>query len=122
MKIFVYGTLRHGQANARRFGLIEPVETDVVLDGFDMFDLGWFPGIVPGSGSVVGDIFEIDPNTQLGPLDAYEGYPNLYTRQIVDVGDGIDGYWRGVSVYVYNNNVQGCPQVLGGNWLEKEAG
>lgn len=122
MKIFVYGTLRHGQANARRFGLLEPVETDVVLDGFDMFDLGWFPGIVPGAGSVVGDVFEIDPNTQLGPLDAYEGYPSLYTRQVVDVDDGVDTIYHGVSVYVYNNSTQGAAQVLGGNWLDRKVG
>src|SRR5580700_8569997 len=55
-----------------------------------LFDLGSYPGLVPGDGRVVGELFEIvDVARALPLLDHYEGYDaadpegSLYLRQSV---------------------------------------
>lgn len=95
--LFVYGTLRDAHPNSAHFDLSGKCEVtrDVVLTGYDIFDLGSFPGVKPGSGSVVGDLFMV-PEEQFDILDQYEGVPSLYTRETVSVA-GYDD----VQLYVY---------------------
>jgi gamma-glutamylcyclotransferase (GGCT)/AIG2-like uncharacterized protein YtfP len=114
-KIFVYGTLRPG------------VSEPVMVPG-QMFDLGWFPGVVGVPDEPVGPMFfaenevehffmaeiiEVDDET-LARLDSYEGYnPNhpassLYVRKAYQ-----DGF-----IYQYNGNVSGKLPVPTGDWLE----
>lgn len=89
MYVFVYGTLRKGDS---RFGVLDGCECIhgvAFIDGFDMLNLGGFPGIVPGNGRIVGEIYEVDEEV-LGQLDRIEGYReddpknSLYIRQKVD--------------------------------------
>ena len=103
-KIFVYGTLRPG------------VSEPVMVPG-QMFDLGWFPGVVNVETAVdshfMAEIIEVDDET-LARLDAYEGYDprhpehSLYVRKEYQ-----DGF-----IYQYNGNVSGRLPVPTGDWLE----
>jgi gamma-glutamylcyclotransferase (GGCT)/AIG2-like uncharacterized protein YtfP len=101
-KVYVYGTLR-------------PNKGPTIQIRGDMYDLGWYPGVVNLNASentfeaevlVVGD-------KELDRLDQYEGYypddpsASLYLRQPL-----MDGF-----IYVYNRDVFGYPRVEGGNWL-----
>jgi len=112
--LFVYGTLRDFHPNSKRFGLSGSCEvcTDVKLPGFDLFNLGWFPGIKPGSGVVTGDVFFV-PDDKYPALDQYEGVPNLYTRQEVTLES-----LGTVQVYVYNGTPPAGSQVESGDWKD----
>lgn len=97
----VYGTLRPG--------LGETVE----VEGFQMFNLGWFPGIRPGNGKIVAERVEVKDDAHLAALDRYEGYSeeapehSLYTRQ--KYGDDF--------IYVYNGEPPEDRLVESGDWL-----
>lgn len=82
------------------------------LPGFDLFNLGWFPGIKPGNGVVTGDVFFV-PEDNYRELDAYEGVPNLYTRAVISLESLGD-----VQVYVYNGNPPAGSQVKSGDWKD----
>ena len=116
--LFVYGTLRAAHPNSARFGLAGSCDviTNVVLPGFNIYDLGAFPGIKPGDGSVVGDLFMV-PDELWDRLDAYEGVPHLYTRETVDIA----GH-EGVQVYVYGYDVDNRQAIATGDWLNQNAG
>jgi gamma-glutamylcyclotransferase (GGCT)/AIG2-like uncharacterized protein YtfP len=103
-KVFVYGTLRPG--------LTEPV----MVPG-QMFDLGWFPGVV---GVEVDDqhffkaeIVEVDDDG-LKRLDQLEGYrasdPDGSFYRRIRYQDGF--------IYQYNGDVSSKFPVPTGDWLE----
>lgn len=112
-KLFVYGTLRDGHPNSARFGLSGncDVTRNVRLNGFQIFDVSWFPGIQQGEGHVIGDVFTV-PDELWPALDAYEGVPSLYRRESVTIG-AIEG----VQVYVYNGSVKADSVIADGDWL-----
>ena len=62
MYIFVYGTLRYGHErhnvleNARFVGY-------GFIKGFKLYDLGPYPAIAKGNGTVYGEVYEISPET-----------------------------------------------------------
>lgn len=84
--VFVYGTLRRGQANhawlagARWLG-------EASLRGAVLHDLGPFPMAVPGDGLVWGELYGVDAAT-LARLDHLEGHPRLYERHWLRLEDG----------------------------------
>jgi len=98
MKIFVYGTLKYDGYN--HYILQENNAKFIGIDsivGYDMFDLGYYPGITNGKGTVVGEVYEIP---DLFDLDQLEGYPSLYNRHEIQTIYG--------KVWVYTiNDVQG---------------
>jgi gamma-glutamylcyclotransferase (GGCT)/AIG2-like uncharacterized protein YtfP len=103
-KVFVYGTLRPGAS--------EPV----LVPG-QMFDLGWFPGVVNIETAVgaffKAEIIEVDDDT-LARLDSYEGYnPNHPASSLYVRKEYQDGF-----IYQYNGNVSGKLPVPTGDWLE----
>lgn len=95
MLVAVYGSLKKGFYN---HGLIKPYKylgTDRIV-GFDMYNLGAFPGIKPGEGSISIEVYDVDNQEGLDALDRLEGYPQLYDKQIVDTK-----YGKAI-IYVYN--------------------
>lgn len=86
--VFVYGTLRRGDSRFRMSHFLAVLHEEAYLEDFEMLDLGAFPGIVPGRGSVRG---EIHLYSSLDELDRIEGYrerdpsSSLYIRRLVEV-------------------------------------
>lgn len=111
--LFVYGTLRDGHPNSKRFGLTDVAKRDAKLMGFNVFELGWFPGIKPGEGFVVGDVFKITPD-MIPALDSYEGEGSLYDREVHKVGS-TECY-----VYVYRGTPAPGSQVADGDWFKHQ--
>ena len=99
--LFVYGTLKADHPNSERFGLAGTCECTPGVDlmGYRIYNLSWFPGIIPGEGVVIGDLFKV-PEELFERLDKYEGCPTLYKRESVCIGSIPD-----VQIYVY----QGTP-------------
>ena len=80
MKVFVYGTLRHGQVAHALLGnaaLVACVWTD---PEFTLLDMGEYPALLEGGRTPVrGEIYDIEP-ALLAALDEYEDCPRLYRR------------------------------------------
>lgn len=83
MLVAVYGTLREGLRNNRYLQKSEYLGEDF-LEGFLMFDLGYYPGVIKyGKGIIVVDVYKIDEYT-LENLDQLEIEGELYKREVVD--------------------------------------
>lgn len=115
--VFVYGTLKRGQtADLSKNHNTEFVAEDAI-NGF-IYDLGWYPGVKATSGpfdrgmpAVHGEVFRINDAMVGLALDAYEGYPGLYTRIETETAGG-----RKVWVYVYNHEVAADHAIPSGAW------
>lgn len=104
--LFAYGTLR----DARQRALVlngtpsRALGTGTVAGA--LYDLGGYPGLLPGSDPVPGTIIELGDPTALARLDAYEGVAQgLYVRERAAArrdGGGVVETW----VYRYN-----CPVI-----------
>jgi len=123
MFVFVYGSLKKGFHNNRVLGDAQLVGTGNI-DGYDMYSLGGYPGIVVGSGNVKGEVYEIT-DKHLPWLDRLEGYSEnwkpddcMYLRQRVTVDmdqpypDDLLQAW----VYIYNGDVSRRKKIEDGVW------
>lgn len=85
-----------------------------------LYDLGEFPGLVPGDSEVMGELYEVKHPDALRLLDDYEAfYPNdpklsLFVRQRMQLVEPKIECWG----YLYNQTLSGMPRVEGGNWTE----
>ena len=88
-KVFVYGTLRKNQGNYLGTGLSKypHIGTEEAYLPFQMCDLGPFPALVRDDVThpIVGDVFQVDAD-MMNRLDILEGYPQMYDRMIVTLG------------------------------------
>lgn len=102
--VFVYGTLLKGQRNHEHFLWNCVYLGKATVAGFDMYDIGSFPGIVPGEGTVKGELYEVSKGT-LRDLDYLEGEGSLYIRKcrcaITDIGR-----MHLALIYEYNHSVE----------------
>jgi len=91
-KVFVYGTLKSGGElrGLDRFGdgatIVGKAKT--VYPDYEMADLGAFPGVfLNGKYHIEGEVWEVDDDT-MEHLDAIEGYPDFYNRQLTHTTEG----------------------------------
>lgn len=84
-----------------------------------LYDLGSFPGAVPGAGTVRGELFRLRDPQVWRFLDRYEGYDperedaSLFVRRQVVLEAPND---RTAWVYWYNGNPGDQPRVPTGDW------
>ncbi len=111
--VFVYGTLKRGfclhkYLHGSRF------VGEALLEGFKMYDLGSYPGIIPGQGLVWGEVYQVPPGV-LALLDEIEDEGEEYERRLVWVrlkgGGALEAF-----VYVYKDDVSGAQEVPSGKW------
>jgi gamma-glutamylcyclotransferase (GGCT)/AIG2-like uncharacterized protein YtfP len=57
------------------------------VNGFDMYLLGNYPGVINGSGRVKGEIYEVS-NVTLGEINELEGEGNLYVKTSAQTIEG----------------------------------
>ncbi len=82
--LFVYGTLMSGQRAADKMSDGKYLG-DYRLDGYAMYNLGRYPGIIPMEGECVyGELYEISED-MIPVLDEYEEEGSLYHRREVMV-------------------------------------
>ena len=93
MLLFVYGTLKRGRRNHRLLTGQRFVGPAATVSGFRLFDLGRYPGLVrdadadADAGAVRGELFDVS-ECCLGELDDFEGVPDLFTRERIELADG----------------------------------
>lgn len=133
MYVFVYGTLRKGDSRSGVLDGCKRLHEVAFADGFQMLNFGGFPGIVPGNGRIVGEIYEVDEAT-LSRLDAIEGYReadpenSLYIRQEIDAYyedggsiPGPNGEGGRILTYVFNEQADRLRRfevVESGDWFD----
>lgn len=106
VKIFVYGTLKRKALGVEGGKFIGEHR----LEGFDLYKISHFPGIVKGNRFVDGEIFEVSRD-HLPGLDAYEGVPYLYRRECFTHPEHGVVYY-----YLYNGNVSDKKLIESGVW------
>lgn len=123
--LFVYGTLRRGERASLGDGFYGAGTAFIGKDEVngEIFDLGSYPGAMvvgdyfdPKKPRVVGDVFRIKDASIVALLDAYEGYPDLYSRCETKSERG-----RTVWVYTYNylENMTLNNLIPSGDWCNK---
>lgn len=123
--VAVYGSLRSGFAlpDAPDVGdrLID--RGTCTIQGL-LYDLGDYPGVVAGQGSVAGELFEIRDLTVFRDLDQYERYDaldpdsSLYIRRLVRLQEPTVDAW----IYLYNRDIEGKPIIPSGDWAKYRLG
>ncbi len=114
-RLFVYGLLRDGRELAALLAGATALGANF-LQGFDLYDLGNYPGAVPGPGTITGELYELPNVAALNVLDRAERVfdtPPLYRRQVVCVGGRLA--W----MYVYARDLGDAPVVASGDWLRR---
>ena len=104
IKVFVYGTLMKGNSNYQDFLSEAKFIGEVIAEGFALYDLGNYPGIIPSEiDKVKGQLYTIDNNTLI-KLDELEEEGSLYLRKLINVVKDNNEVKR-VYTYVYNHDV-----------------
>ena len=117
--LFLYGTLMRGlgamdslaAASCLRFLRKAQVRGQ-------LYDLGSYPGLLPGQGQVCGEVYEVLDPQIWSILDPYEDYfpgdetGSLYLREQLELSDGSGRVWT----YIYNNKVDEGSLVADGDW------
>ncbi len=118
-KIFVYGTLRKGCGN--HFVMEEAEGRYIgkgVVSGYEMYTNGAYPMVIRGSGTVVGELYEV---SDLVTLDELEGYPKLYIKETVLV-ELESGEKVKALIYTQSHNAESVRKnrirIPEGDWVE----
>lgn len=102
-KIFVYGTL---MKNMRNHYYLEDStymgETEI--SGYEMYDLGYYPGIVKGNGIIKGEVYEVTEDV-MKKIDILENEGNLYLKKEENTLFGK------VYIYVYNKTLYNMKKI-----------
>lgn len=83
--VFVYGTLKQGFSNNRL--LRNCRYKDATASGIELHNGPGFPYAMRGEGITYGELYEVNDET-LASLDALEGHPIFYNRELTPVQAG----------------------------------
>ena len=91
-RVFVYGTLKSGGAirGLNQFGEGAAIvgKAKTMYPDYEMSDLGAFPGVfLNGKFHIEGEVWEVNDQV-MEQLDAIEGYPDFYNRQVTHTTQG----------------------------------
>jgi len=119
MQLFVYGSLLRGMSLSKTMEGTQFMGPAFVKA--DLFFLGFYPGIVPGSQIVFGELYEV-PDSIIPKIDEVEDYiemnneKSLYLRQPIEAFRLIDGAKVYASAYYYNRSSEGQPRIECGDY------
>ena len=117
-RLFVYGSLLRGEPAHRLLAGARFVAAAETAPGFELVDLGEYPGLLRGgSGSVQGEVYAV-PAELVPELDRYEDHPELFTRTEIALADGS----RAEAYLVSEGLARGRPRVASGSWKARGAG
>lgn len=115
--VFVYGTLKRGFGNHPRFMKNEqPVCSTATIKAV-MVDLGPFPAVREGNGTVTGELYLVSKESLEQQLDRLEGHPNYYRRRQVEVQTPHGNQWAWV-YFAYRIPTNYAPIIPNGIWTK----
>ena len=108
--VFVYGTL---MTNQRNHGYLKDATYigDGAIEGYEIYDLGRYPGIIEGNGTVFGEVYQVTEEIEKR-LDYLEEEGDLYLKKPEMVRLDENQILE-CKVYVYNKSVDGCQKLDG---------
>lgn len=117
-RVFVYGTLRRGEANHHLLTTAEFVREARTAPAFTLYAFDGHPGMGDtGTTAIVGECFDVDAST-LAALDALEDHPRWYQRREVSLEDG-----ELVAMYILPPHfTEGRAVIPGGDWVRWRRG
>lgn len=125
IRLFVYGTLRSPIGGpAEDTGNYERVAPHVFsssparLADFKMLNFIHYPGVRPGVGLVIGEVFEIS-DEGLEICDEIEAHPSFFERQLVTV-DLADGERVEAWVYRAPDDIVDAGPIPSGDWFDRD--
>ncbi len=108
--VFVYGTLRRGEANHHLLMGAEYCGVHLTRPRYRMLHLGTYPGVVAGGSTAIeGEVYRVDTK-ELVHIDRLEVYPRLYTRKLIPTS------WGRAWIYLYRGSRDNRPIVPSGSW------
>lgn len=126
VQLFVYGTLRSPvggpEDDTRNYLRIERQVLSVqpaMLRNADLLSFIHYPGVWPGSGVVVGELFELT-DEGLTICDQIEGHPDWYERRMDSV-ELADGRRTPAWVYWMPEEMVGSGELIAsGDWFDRD--
>ncbi len=123
--LVAYGTLMRPFGQLESLGLRSSLafRSECQFRG-ELYDLGAFPGAVPGASLLHGELFRLEAPDALSVLDNYEGYmpdreeDSLFVRRKVSL---LRPTTTRAWVYWYNGDPSDYPKVSSGNWAAYQA-
>lgn len=112
MRIIVYGSLRRKQGNSHWMTHAQWLG-DHQIEGYELYSLGHYPGVITGEGTVYCEVYRIDASI-LAELDALRTKGEEYKRFLIQTPFG--SAW----LYVYQRSVSGRQRIMSGDWLKRE--
>lgn len=111
-RLFVYGTLMRGQANAHHLRGVPLLGAARTVAAYSLVWWQGYPGLRAGGGTgVKGELYRAGSQL-LAALDEFEGHPMLFRRSEVDLAGG----GRAVAYLVPPGAGAGAPVIVGGDW------
>jgi gamma-glutamylcyclotransferase (GGCT)/AIG2-like uncharacterized protein YtfP len=83
--LFVYGSLKRGQANHRELGGARFVRAARTTAAFALREIAGYPALVSGQRAITGELYEVS-TASLSELDEFEG--DGYDRSEIELGCG----------------------------------
>jgi len=115
MKVAVFGTLRQGSYNNHLMSKFSFLEKKT-LSGYKMYDLGGYPTIVQGEGSIVVEIYETDSPVAMWSLDRLEVPHNYCSEAILIDGEAVKIY---LGIFSEESLIREKVRFLeSGDWME----
>ena len=100
-EVFVYGTLKQGEANNDLLKDSEFLGEYQTEPRWGLLDLGAFPGMVPSNKAVKGEVFLVDDDV-LAAVDLLEGVEHgFYRRNMIYIYCPVSNERREVWTYIY---------------------
>lgn len=116
MRVFVYGTLRHGQRNHRLLHRAQLLGHHRTGPRYRLYDTGPCPAAVAGGRTrIEGEVYAVDRCT-FRTLDRLEDYPRSYTRQRIATPYG--PAW----IYLWRLRIRAGWRRLAGDWCAARRG
>ncbi|EYU16470.1 MULTISPECIES: gamma-glutamylcyclotransferase [Photorhabdus] len=113
MRIIVYGSLRRKQGNHHWMTDAQWLG-DHRLEGYELYDLGHYPAVVRGDGSIECEVYRIN-STILTELDDLKDNSREYLRELIQTPYG--NAW----IYLYQFPITGLRRIKSGDWLKRHA-
>jgi gamma-glutamylaminecyclotransferase len=112
-RVFVYGTLRRGEANHQLLASAAFVREARTPAAYTLYAFDGHPGMgIGGTDHVMGELFDVDDAT-LAQLDVLEDHPRWYQRTSLVLEDGDT-----VVTYVLPPHfTAGRATIAGGDWV-----
>ncbi len=116
----LYGSLMRGLGAMEELGIVDGLRfAGPCRCSGELFDLGDYPGMRPGSASVFGELYAILDAGVLDLLDAFEEYDpaaprsSIYLRERIELVEPRDTLaW----IYVYNRVPDAGQRIPSGDW------